>query len=169
MGSSIPRKICKTDFKEGMKLVIGLGNPGSKHQNNRHNVGHMVVDALATFKGLTLLKSDKFMNDSGFFVAEKLKAYSLQPTALYIIHDDLDIKLGEYKIQLGKGPKEHKGLVSIYEALGTREFWHVRVGIDPTSRGALRGDDIVLSDFTKDEKIILDKVIKQICKKLAVL
>jgi len=155
-----------------MKLVIGLGNPGSKHQNNRHNVGHMVVDALATLKGLTLLKSDKFMNDSGFFVAEKLKAYSLQPTALYIIHDDLDIKLGEYKIQLGKGPKEHKGLVSIYEALGTREFWHVRVGIDNRQQALstrIKGEQYVLEDFTDEEKTLLGKVIKQICKKLAVL
>lgn len=157
-----------------MKLIIGLGNPGEKYNNNRHNVGKMVIDALKVrpYKVEPLKvakKSDKFMNDSGSFVKRQLLAYGLQSTDLYIIHDDLDIPLGAFKIQFGKGPKGHKGIDSVDKALGTRDYWHVRVGVDPTSRGALRGEDIVLSDFTKDEKVILGKVIKQICKRLATL
>ena len=157
-----------------MKLIVGLGNPGEKYNNNRHNVGKMVIDALKVrpYKVEPLKvakKSDKFMNDSGSFVKRQLLVYGLQPTDLYIIHDDLDIPLGAFKIQFGKGPKGHKGIDSVDKALGTRDYWHVRVGVDPTSRGALRGEDIVLSDFTKDEKVILGKVIKQICKRLATL
>ncbi len=151
-----------------MKLIIGLGNPGSKYVNNRHNVGYMVVDALKGIsKGLTLLKTDYFMNDSGSFVAKKLKTYSIKPEALYVVHDDLDIKLGAFKIQFGRGPKGHNGIIDIEEKLGTSDFWRVRVGVDPTSRNASRGEEIVLSDFTEEEKTILDSVIKQICNQLA--
>ena len=156
-----------------MVLIIGLGNPGEKYKFNRHNVGHMVIDAfkvrpskLKSYKGLTLLKSDKFMNDSGSFVLAQYTKYHIPYTNLYIIHDDLDIPLGSYKIQFGKGPKDHNGLNDIYEKLGTKDFWHVRVGIDPTSREALRGEEIVLSDFTDDEKKILDGVILRLCNEL---
>lgn len=148
-----------------MKLVVGLGNPGSKYVHNRHNVGHMVVDVL---KIKPSEKSNKFMNDSGSFVVEKLKAYNLEPEALYVVHDDLDIPLGAFKIQFGKGPKDHNGLNDIYEKLGTNEFWHVRVGVnnrDPENRTS--GYDYVLQDFTEEEKEILDGVIKQICNQLA--
>lgn len=155
-----------------MILIVGLGNPGSKYQNNRHNVGHIVIDALkGTSKGLTLLKPDCFMNDSGSFIAEKLKAYSLKPEVLYVVHDDLDIPLGSFKIQFGKGPKDHKGLKSIYEALGTRDFWHVRVGIENRIKDVgsrIKGEQYVLEDFIDEEKIILERVIKQICNQLEV-
>ncbi|MDP3014339.1 MAG: aminoacyl-tRNA hydrolase [Candidatus Subteraquimicrobiales bacterium] len=171
-----------------MKIIIGLGNLGSKHQNNRHNAGYMVIDKLSQILNsksetlnkskIQIHKSKSYMNNSGSFVLEKLKAYNIKPEALYVIHDDLDIKLGEFKIQFGKGPKEHKGLISIYEALGTREFWHVRVGIEnrqqaiskawPTSSVGTRakGEEYVLQDFTGEERVILNGVIKQICNQL---
>lgn len=162
-----------------MKLIIGLGNPGEKYKNNRHNVGQMVVDSLALvkvgpsklnlYKGPTFIKTNCFMNESGSFVAKNLKAYSIKPEALYIIHDDLDIKLGDYKIQFGKGPKGHNGILDIEEKLGTSEFWRVRVGIDSRLQvigNRLQGEQYVLEDFTNEEKPILDKVIKEICKKL---
>ncbi len=172
-----------------MKLVIGLGNPEKKYRNNRHSVGYVVVDDLKNSacagrsknpkiqnsKQFKILKSDKFMNDSGSFVFKNLKTYSIKPEALYIIHDDLDIKLGEYKIQFGKGPKEHKGLVSIYEALGTRNFWHVRVGIENRQQALgtkIKGEDYVLEDFTKEEAVRVEQVVKKVvndlCKKLAI-
>ena len=162
-----------------MKLIVGLGNPGIKYQNTRHNVGHMVIDALKVRplksnqqKGLTLLKSDKFMNDSGIFVKHFISLYpNISISNLYVIHDDLDIKLGEYKIQFGKGPKENKGLVSIYEALGTRDFWHVRVGIENRQQALgtrIKGEQYVLEDFTEEEKVIVQSVIKQICNQLVI-
>ncbi|MEK7472566.1 MAG: aminoacyl-tRNA hydrolase [Patescibacteria group bacterium] len=170
-----------------MKLIVGLGNPGIKYQNTRHNVGHMVIDALKVRplksnqqKGPTLLKSDKFivlkstvfMNDSGIFVKHFISLYpNISISNLYVIHDDLDIKLGEYKIQFGKGPKENKGLVSIYETLGTRDFWHVRVGIENRQQALgtrIKGEQYVLEDFTEEEKVIVQSVIKQICNQLVI-
>lgn len=155
-----------------MRLIISLGNPGEKNTNNRHNVGHLVVDGLRTTdygKNLIVRKTDTFMNDSGEFVKKLVDQYKLNLADLWIVHDDLDIPLGSYKIQFGKGPKDHNGLNDIYEKLGSRDFWHVRIGVDPTSRDAMRGEEIVLADFTSEERKILDKAIKEVCKKLGTL
>ena len=154
-----------------MKVIVGLGNPGIKYTNNRHNVGHIVIDALQSLKTKDkTLKSDKYMNDSGLFVRKLKDKYpKMQMPDLYIIHDDLDIPLGSFKIQFGKGPKVHNGLNDIYEKIGTSDFWHVRVGVDnrdPENRAS--GYDYVLEDFSEDEKLILNGVIKQICNQLAV-
>lgn len=162
------------------KLIVGLGNPGSKYINNRHNVGHFVADellALPRTKGLVIKKSDRFMNDSGTFVKKQMAKYaSVQISDMYIIHDDLDIPLGVFKIQFGKGPKVHNGLNDIYEKLGTNEFWHVRVGVDnrdPENKqslanfvGRAKGKDYVLEDFTEGEQAVLNRVSKEICNQL---
>lgn len=143
-----------------MKLIIGVGNPGSKYKNNRHNVGYMVIEKLQESKtpNLKAVKTNTFMNESG--IAVKKLANVQVPSALFVVHDDLDIKLGEYKIQLGKGPKDHKGLNSIYEELGTKDFWHVRVGVDnrdPNNR--ISGEEYVLEDFTNEENEVVRKTI----------
>lgn len=154
-----------------MKLIVGLGNPGVKYQNNRHNVGQMAILELqpaTRIKGIIIKSSDRFMNDSGTFVKKMMDKYpNIKTSDLYVIHDDLDIPLGVYKIQFGKGPKVHNGLNDIYEKLGTSDFWHVRVGVDnrdPENR--TKGQEYVLEDFTAEEKLILDRVIKQICNQL---
>lgn len=153
-----------------MKLIVGLGNPGEAYKNNRHNVGKMVISRLKTLKknnNQIYKESDVFMNDSGDFVQKQLNSYKLKPSDLYIIHDDLDIKLGEYKIQFGKGPKEHNGINNIQEKLDTKEFWFVRVGVDNRdSKNRTSGEKYVLEDFTNEEKVSLEGVIDQICKKL---
>ena len=155
-----------------MKLIIGLGNPGKEYENTRHNTGYMVVDELKNHKSanLQICKSTNFMNDSGSFVTEKLKAYSLKPEALYVIHDDLDIPLGKFKIQFGHGPKDHNGIIDIEDKLGTKDFWRVRVGIDnrPFDNKPM-GEVYTLENFTKEERGILDNIIREICKKLATL
>lgn len=166
-----------------MKLVVGLGNPGKEYENTRHNAGFLVVDNLLSSKlpgGTVIKKSDVFMNDSGSFVkaltiryfGEASFAYSLNN--LYIVHDDLDIKLGEYKIQFGRGPKDHNGLKSIDDVLGTNQYWHVKIGIDnrpermglPSFAKATAGEKYVLQNFTDEERKILDGVIREACKKL---
>jgi PTH1 family peptidyl-tRNA hydrolase len=154
-----------------MKLIIGIGNPGEKYKNNRHNVGFMTIDKLPQKSKIKIFKSQNFMNNSGEFVKKLVDQYKLDLSNLWVIHDDLDLRLGSYKIQFGKGPKEHKGLLSIYEKLGTKGFWHVRIGADnrgedPTSRKASRGEDYVLEDFTEEERKVIDKVIHEVCKKL---
>lgn len=168
-----------------MKLIIGLGNPGKKHKNNRHNVGFMVLDKLATKNwtksksglllyswinsSFELVKPLTFVNDSGNATKYVFKKHKPKLEEFFVIHDDLDIKLGEYKIQLGKGPKDHNGLLDIYEKLGTKDFWHVRVGVENRDgENRIPGEKYVLQDFSDDEKEILEGVIKQICKKLEV-
>ena len=167
-----------------MKLIVGLGNPGDRYKNNRHNIGHVVVNVLASkirnskLKTLNknqiqIHKSPNFMNDSGSFIKKLLTVHGSPSTDyLYVVHDDLDIPLGSYKIQYGRGPKDHNGLLDIYEKLGTKDFWHVRVGIENRMRDTeyrIRGEQYVLQDFTEEEKIILNKAIKAICKKLVML
>ena len=175
-----------------MKLVVGLGNPGEKYRNNRHNVGFMVVDVLAERKTheqwsavkkldcllitirkkLILAKSQTFMNSSGKSVRKLVNLFKIKTPELWVIHDDLDIKLGEYKIQKGKGPKDHKGLLSIYKTLGTKDFWHVRVGVENRTQGLgvrdqrLSGEDYVLQDFGNEELVIIKQIIGKIVKDL---
>ena len=157
-----------------MKLVVGLGNPGAAYRFTRHNVGFLVVDELQKTKlpkDLIVKKSDVFMNDSGSFVKRVISKYPNIPiSSIYVVHDDLDIKLGEYKIQLGRGPKDHKGLKSVDEALGTSQYWHVRIGVDnrPLDNRPM-GEEYVLQNFTDEELVILDRVIKEVCKKLGTL
>lgn len=109
------------------------------------------------------------MNDSGSFVKKLVSQYpSIPVSSIYIIHDDLDIALGSYKIQFWKGPKDHKGLQSIEAALGTPDFWRVRIGVDNRDpKNRISGEEYVLQDFTSEEKTVIDKVIDEICKKLA--
>lgn len=189
-----------------MKLVVGLGNPGKRYAKTRHNVGFMVLDKLNVVgqwseskKGRLLyhwtqkdgekvefIKPLTFMNESGYSVSYvKRKHRDLDLNDLYVVHDDLDVKLGEYKIQKGKGPKEHLGLLSVYEKLGTKDFWHVRIGVDsrpqtsdnrlqaaenisgnPSFAKAIEGRDYVLQKFTDDEMKIVDQVTTEIVKDL---
>lgn len=156
-----------------MKLIVGLGNPGEKYKNNRHNVGYMVVDELKKLrtkklKNLVLAKTNTFMNNSGSFVAEQIKNLKLGVKNLIVVHDDLDLPLGAWKMQVGKGPKDHGGINDIEQKLGTKNFTRIRVGIDNRKpEGKVPGDEYVLQDFTEEERKILAKVINEICKKLA--
>lgn len=154
-----------------MKLFVGLGNPGEKYRNNRHNVGYVVIDRIKEknlkIKNAIVVKTNTFMNDSGTSVRELLSKNKVNSENLYIIHDDLDLPLGSWKMQFAKGPKDNGGINSIEQVLGTNDFWRIRVGVDnrnPEKRTS--GEKYVLEDFTLEEKIILDKVTGDICKKL---
>lgn len=178
-------------------LIVGLGNPGKQYEHTRHNVGFMMVDALTEkvnsgqwtvsrkFQSiislysqptthnsqLIIAKPQTFMNDSGIAVSKVARYYHLVPSALFIVHDDLDIKLGEYKIQKGVGPKIHNGVNSIEEKLGTKDFWRVRVGIEnrnkiSDTRYQILGQEFVLQDFNEEEKLILKEVIDSVVKDL---
>jgi PTH1 family peptidyl-tRNA hydrolase len=178
------------------KLVVGLGNKGDEYEKNRHNVGFMLLDALISrisnsqlttsnkfqnnkFKyrqkylsevikvnDLMLAKPQTMMNASGDAVVNLVNFYKISPENLWVVHDDLDIALGEYKIQKGKGPRVHNGLVSIYERLGKRDFWHVRIGIDNRTEKNVEGKDYVLQDFSEHEIKIVDRVIDETLKDL---
>ena len=146
-----------------LKLIVGLGNPGAKYAKTRHNVGYMAVDKLKAEIGdrqdMILVKPTTFMNDSGVAVKEQMKNSNVDLGDLYVIHDDLDIPLGTYKIQLGKGPKTHKGLLSVYEKLGTKDFWHVRIGVENRTDKTVSGEVYTLQPFEPEEKKIIDTIV----------
>lgn len=143
-----------------MKLVIGLGNPGETYKKTRHNAGYMVLDALAAelhlpawtnapqniqakvtdllMEGEKIIfaKPETFMNNSGFAVTALIKYFSIPPTQLLVVHDDLDIPLGEIKSQHSRGAAGHNGVDSVIQQLGNKDFSRVRVGIAPARKPA---------------------------------
>ena len=151
-------------------LVIGLGNPGKKYEKTRHNVGFMVIDQLKK-EGLAdfiLAKTDTFMNESGKSIKSCIRLnYPMVELRrmynnLFIIHDDIDIPIGKFKIQKGRGAAGHKGVQSIINELGTKDFWRVRVGICPKRGKPTNVEKFVLQKLTKEEGQILKRVISEI-------
>lgn len=155
-------------------LVAGLGNPGPGYTHNRHNVGQMVVDELATRIGgkfkthssraqilegrlgiggpkLILAKPMTFMNLSGGPVGNLAKFFGVDPKHVIAIHDEIDIPFDTVKLKLGGGEGGHNGLRDISKALGTKDYPRVRVGVGRPP-GRMETADFVLKDFSKDEK-----------------
>lgn len=165
-----------------MKVIVGLGNPGVEHSKNRHNVGFMVVDRLAgeaaswesKFNSLILKSADRllvkpqtFMNRSGDVMAEIVSFYKVSMADLVVIHDDLDIRLGEFKVVQGVGPKIHNGLISIEDSLGKKDFWRVRIGVDNRSSEARApGDEYVLANFLPEEDKVIGDVIEKAVREI---
>ena len=132
-------------------LVVGLGNPGPQYAKTRHNVGFMVADLLAGRMGaafkvhkksgaeivtgrlghkpIVLAKPRTYMNESGRQVGPLAKFYSVSPADVIVIHDELDIDFGQIRLKLGGGEGGHNGLRSVVNALGTKDFQRVRIGI----------------------------------------
>lgn len=156
-----------------MKLIVGLGNPGSEYQDTRHNIGFMVIEKLAReyttetiswkeedkFKALIakagdiiLVKPITFMNSSGFAVSSIMKFYKLTPSDVWIIHDDIDLPLGKIRIREQGSSGGHRGVDSVIQELKTDRFVRFRLGI---GRGKLfsKGD----SDTSHIEKGIAGK------------
>ena len=136
-------------------LVVGLGNPGPRYRDTRHNLGRRAVELIADELGgswrsrwngrvselrdgderLALLVPETFMNESGRSVAPALRFYKLPPERLVVVHDELDLELGDVRAKQGGGLAGHNGLRSLAEALGTQDFLRVRIGIGRPERG----------------------------------
>jgi len=177
-----------------MKLIIGLGNPGEKYIKTRHNIGFRIVDELAEkleignwkleikFKALIsegifnnekvlLAKPQTFMNLSGQTVRGLSTYYKINPQNIWIIHDDIDLPLGTFKISQNISSAGHKGVQSTIDNLGTKDFVRFRVGIkqianrkSQIAKLQLKTENLekfVLEKFSKDE----EKIIKQTIKK----
>lgn len=167
-----------------MYLIVGLGNPGDEYKKSRHNAGFLFIEKLAGKENFSfdkkmeaevlmmgkilLAKPQTFMNDSGRAVRKIMDFYKLGTDKLVVVHDDLDIAFGEYKIQKEKGPKVHNGIKSVEEYLGRNDFWRVRIGIDNRQPGISygTGSDYVLSSFSKEEFKELGKVFDEALKEL---
>ena len=158
-----------------MKLIVGLGNPGSEYLNNRHNIGFMALDKLSVHypfedwrtklsglcataslgsEKIILVKPQTFMNLSGICVAKFKHFFKINVADIFVIYDDIDLAFGEVKIKQGGGDAGHKGVRSISQHLQTKDFNRIRFGIGrPKTKEEV--SHFVLSNFSSTER---DKV-----------
>jgi len=170
-----------------MKLIVGLGNPGRGHANNRHNIGFVCLNHFAKMQGIrfdkkqgqarigsgevagskvVIAKPQTYMNRSGQSVSLLVDKFNVSPDNLLVIHDDLDLPLGKIRIRQGGSSGGHKGSGSIITELGSQNFIRIRVGIGRPDKNEgfteFSEDEIkayVLSDFTSAEKQAITQVI----------
>jgi len=162
---------------EQIRLITGLGNPGEKYERTRHNAGYWWVDAIADrkraswkretkFSGWTtrveeggreffLLKPATYMNESGRSVSALMRFFKIEPGELLVVHDDLDLPPGAVKLKRGGGTGGHNGLEDIVDALGTKDFWRLRVGIGHPGHKDLVAD-YVLDRARRTEQEAID-------------
>ena len=164
-----------------MKLIVGLGNPGEKYLQTRHNVGYLAVTTIAEnnnfsnwrekFQGyistgilnsekIIILKPTTYMNLSGQSVGELIRFYKISTKDIIVIHDDIDLTLTKVKIKVGGGHAGHNGLRSIDQHIGS-EYIRIRIGVGrPTNKSAVA--DYVLNNFSKSENDIIESLVEQI-------
>ena len=167
-----------------MKLIIGLGNPGEKYQKTRHNLGWWAVDCLAKEIGIKDFKKEKkfnalvaiskfngqkivlakplsFMNNSGQSVEAISSYFKIAPGNIIVVHDEIDLPLGETKLQEKINSAGHKGVQSVIDHLKTTEFKRVRLGIKSGQETVQKAEDFVLDKFSQDEENIIEQEIEK--------
>ena len=171
-----------------MILLVGLGNPGPKFENNRHNIGFMIVDAIASrhnlsswrkkFQGevaegliggekVVALKPQTYMNESGRAVGQAMRFYNLEPDDVVVVYDELDLPPGKLRMKTGGGLAGHNGLKSIKAHIGDT-FHRIRLGIGhPGHKDKVHG--YVLKDFAKADRDWLDPLTDAIVDNAALL
>ena len=163
---------------DDIKLIVGLGNPGTEYANTRHNIGFMVIDRLLKDQSVKvrnrcqshmaeyLLGSGKvilqkpltYMNSSGDAVKKLCRRQKIKPSEVLVIYDDLDIKLGRMRIRFGGGSGGHNGIKSITARFGTADYGRLKVGI---GRPGSAADvvDYVLQDFSEKESPLMELMV----------
>ncbi|MDO8513186.1 MAG: aminoacyl-tRNA hydrolase [bacterium] len=166
-----------------MKMIVGLGNPGEKYKNTRHNVGFLVLDELARHFGATfklekkfeaeilkttltgeevlLVKPMAFMNLSGSVVRDLVNFYKIDLSDVWVIYDDIDLPLGEIRVRKEGRSGGHKGLESIIEELKTDQISRIKIGIGRPD-DEREAEDYVLESFENDELPIIKTVISKV-------
>jgi PTH1 family peptidyl-tRNA hydrolase len=163
-----------------VKLVVGLGNPGMRYRFNRHNAGFLVVDELAlqyhisvaqtlfdarigkgkiAGSAVVLAKPQTFMNLSGMAVRKLADYYRIEFEDIIVVHDDLDLPFLTIRLKAGGGHGGHKGLISIIDHLGVKDFLRVRLGIGRPERKSMV-EDYVLSPFSEEEMTSLPPLLR---------
>ena len=172
--------------KTEVRLIVGLGNPGVKYADNRHNIGFMCVDHFAQENSVTfgrssshakvaegriaghdivLAKPQTFMNNIGVSVSGLVRKFKVKFENLIVVHDDLDLPLGRIRIRLGGSSGGHNGTNSIVQHIGNEEFIRMRVGIgrpngqETSKNGEDEVINHVLGDFTSEERAMMQEVI----------
>ena len=171
-----------------MILFVGLGNPSPDNENNRHNIGFKIIDAInqefglskqkPKFKGLLTtgsignkkvyaIKPLTFMNNSGICIRELIEYFKIDPENVIVFHDDLDVDFGKIKTKFGGSSAGHNGVESIDKFIG-KEYSRVRIGIGkPNSNKDVT--EHVLKDFDDEEKVELENMTKTITNSIAIL
>lgn len=153
-----------------MKLLVGLGNPGTEYEKTRHNIGFMLIEKIAlglSFQkkfnsiytinnGLILAMPQTYMNKSGESIQQIMRFYKIPIESLYVVHDDIDLELGKIKIKIGGGNGGHNGLKSIDQHIGAN-YVRIRLGIGRPQYGNV--SDYVLQNFRQDELSLVNKMI----------
>ena len=171
-----------------MLLLVGLGNPSADNTDNRHNIGFKVIDAInhkfslskqkPKFKGLLTtgkindkkvyaIKPLTFMNNSGICIRELIEYFKIDSEDVIVFHDDLDVDFTKIKTKFGGSSAGHNGIESIDKFIG-KEYSRVRVGIGKPQK-KIEVSDFVLTNFSEEEKIDLEKVIKNIIEAMPIL
>ena len=171
-----------------MLLFVGLGNPTPNSQNNRHNIGFKIVDAINSkfglskqkpkFKGLLTtgniketkiyaIKPLTFMNNSGICIRELLEYFKIDAQNVIVFHDDLDIDFGKIKTKFGGSSAGHNGIESIDRFIG-KDYSRVRIGIGKPKE-KISSADYVLNDFNEEEKENLEKITNNIIDSISIL
>lgn len=151
------------------RLIVGLGNPGLEYENTRHNVGFILLDnyitelnvnwnqtgkfigKMAKIQNYILLKPMTSMNNSGDSVSKVINYFNIPIPKIIVIHDDVDLIFGDVRVQFASGSAGHKGVESIIEQLGSKNFWRVRVGIGRPENANIETENWVLTPFTQEE------------------
>lgn len=171
-----------------MLLLVGLGNPGQRYANNRHNIGFMAVDEVvrrhsfgpwrSKFQGqlaegrighekVLILKPETFMNESGRAVGEAIRFYKLEPEQVIVVYDEIDLVPGKIKVKKGGGAGGHNGLRSIDSHIG-QDYWRVRLGVGhPGDKNLVHSH--VLGDFSKADTIWRDKLLDAVAAEISLL
>jgi len=169
-----------------MLLLVGLGNPNPNNKNNRHNVGFLIIDAInekfklskqkPKFKGLLTtgkieeekvyaIKPLTFMNNSGVCIKELIDYFKIDPSNVFVFHDDMDIDFGKIKAKFGGSDAGHNGIESIDKNIG-KQYSRIRIGIGRPKTNST-GEDHVLEDFSLDEIKKINEINKHIVESLS--
>ena len=164
-----------------MYLIAGLGNPGLKYKNTRHNVGFKVLNLWAKSLGVRLdrrrfqgrfartkfrnvdvilLRPMTYMNRSGNSIRACIDFFNLQPENVLLIHDDVDLPMGRVKVVREGGSGGHRGVLSAIQHLGTQEFPRIKIGVGRPRQEGESVEDFVLKSFYRDEKDVVEEVIE---------
>jgi len=163
----------------GIRLIVGLGNPGADYEATRHNVGFWLAEAIAADHGgafrlepkfhglltritlagqdLRLLKPTTYMNRSGQSVAAVVRYFDVTPGQILVLHDELDLPVGTLRLKLGGGHGGHNGLRDIIGVLGSRDFWRLRIGIDHPGEKHLVTNYVLGRPSRADEELVRDR------------
>lgn len=176
-------------------IIVGLGNPGEEYEGSRHNTGRIILEALAGKRGFSEWKKDKklnalvsngeiagkraclllpetYMNKSGLSV-KKLVTGPQKVKKLIVVHDDIDLPLGRFKVSIDRGDGGHNGVASIIRSIRTKEFARIRVGVSPAVRGSNRPRkpegkknvlDFLMGNFRNPERVVIDLAAKDVDK-----